>query len=278
MPKRSRPVAVVPPAFYAGGDGPPMVLLHGFTDTWQGWRPVLPLLERHHAVFAPTLPGHFGGESFDADHPMTIPDSLDRIERQLDARGIKQAHLVGSSLGGWAALELAARGRALSVVAVCPAGGWEIGSREDRAVIRFFRANTRMMGPSRAVWPLIARRPMLRRIAFRDFMAHPERVDAASAIALMEGAAGCAITQQALDIAARGEAYGELGPIDCPVRILYGTRDRIIRWPSYYVRLRRLLPDAEYIPLDGLGHLPMWDDPELVARRILEVTAGVEAV
>lgn len=255
-----------------------MVLLHGFTDTWQGWRAVLPLLEPHHAVFAPTLPGHFGGEQFDAGRPMTMPDSLDRIERQLDARGIEQAHLVGSSLGGWAALELAVRGRALSVVAVCPAGGWEIGSREDRAVIRFFRANTRMQGPGRAMWPLVARSTALRRIAFRAFMAHPERVDPVAALALMQGAAGCSVTQQALDIAARGEAYGELGPIDCPVRILYGTRDRIIRWPAYYGRFQRIVPDAEYVALDGLGHLPMWDDPELVARRILEVTAGVDAV
>jgi pimeloyl-ACP methyl ester carboxylesterase len=57
------------------------------------------------------------------------------------------------------------------------------------------------------------------------------------------------------------------------VRILYGTRDRIIRWPAYYTRLSALLPGAEFTALEALGHLPMWDDPDLVARRILEVTA-----
>src|SRR5258708_5522102 len=47
---------------YAGGAGTPLVLLHGVGGTWRVWRPVLPLLERCHAVFAPTLPGHCGAE------------------------------------------------------------------------------------------------------------------------------------------------------------------------------------------------------------------------
>ena len=48
-------------AFHRGGTGTPLVLLHGFTDTWRTWKPVLPALEEHHDVFAPTLPGHHGG-------------------------------------------------------------------------------------------------------------------------------------------------------------------------------------------------------------------------
>jgi pimeloyl-ACP methyl ester carboxylesterase len=72
--------------------------------------------------------------------------------------------------------------------------------------------------------------------------------------------------------------FGDLGPIACPVRIVYGTRDRIIRWPGHYVRLQRMLPDAEFVALPGLGHLPMWEDPGLVARTILEVSAAGRAV
>ena len=54
------------PAFppeHRGGAGPPLVLLHGFTDTWRVWELVLPALERRHAVLAPTFPGHAGGPS-----------------------------------------------------------------------------------------------------------------------------------------------------------------------------------------------------------------------
>ena len=66
--------------------------------------------------------------------------------------------------------------------------------------------------------------------------------------------------------------FGELGEIDAPVRIVYGTRDRIVRWPNCYVRMRRLLPQAEFVALPGLGHLPMWEDPELLTHLILEVS------
>ena len=113
--------------------------------------------------------------------------------------------------------------------------------------------------------PRIAQSPALRRIAFRDLMARPRNVGAdGCAMAFFEGAAGCTVYRDAIAlrrVPVRPSAT--LAPIDCPVRILYGTRDRIIRWPSHYRRmLKLLLPSADYVPLHGLGHLPMWDDPE----------------
>jgi pimeloyl-ACP methyl ester carboxylesterase len=47
-------------AAHRAGSGPPLVCLHGFTDTWRTWELVLPTLERHHDVLAPTLIGHAG--------------------------------------------------------------------------------------------------------------------------------------------------------------------------------------------------------------------------
>ena len=84
--------------------------LHGFTDTWRTWELVLPELERHHDVLALTLPGHAGGPPIAGE----VDDALvpDAIERAMDAAGWDTAHLVGNSLGGYVALQLAARGRA----------------------------------------------------------------------------------------------------------------------------------------------------------------------
>jgi len=59
------------------------------------------------------------------------------------------------------------------------------------------------------------------------------------------------------------------------VLLAWGTRDRIIPSPRYSQRLRNLLPNAEWIELPGLGHLPMSDDPELVARTIAEFVGRV---
>ena len=114
-------------ASHRGGAGSPLVCLHGFTDTWRSWDLILPRLERDHDVLAPTLPGHAGGPPLDGE----VTDALipDAIERAMDEAGFETAHIVGNSLGGFVALQLAARGRADSVVALAPAGGWARGDR-----------------------------------------------------------------------------------------------------------------------------------------------------
>lgn len=254
---------------YEGGEGPATVLLHGFTDTWRAWTPLFPYLEPERSLYAPSLPGHWGGESFPPGEKMTIPGSLDRIERMLDARGIDKAHLVGSSLGGWAAFELAARGRALSVVAVCPAGGWNHGSKEEAAVHKYFRKNAQMLKVTGRHLHLAAASAVGRKVGLRELVADPSKVDAQQAYAMFMGALGCEVTQDALELAAAEDTFGELPPIDVPVRVLYGTKDRIVRWPSHYPRLRSMLPNAEFVPLEGMGHLPMFDDPKAVADAIL---------
>ena len=83
---------------------------------------MLPALEREHDVLAVTLAGHAGGPPL----PDPISDSamVDAVEAAMEEAGMATAHLVGSSLGGYLALQLASRGRARSVVALAPAGGW----------------------------------------------------------------------------------------------------------------------------------------------------------
>jgi pimeloyl-ACP methyl ester carboxylesterase len=106
---------------HRGGSGPPLVLLHGFLDTWRVWELVLPALEREHDVLAPTLAGHAGGPPL----PEIAAGALaDAVERAMDGAGFATAHVAGNSLGGHVALQLAARGRARTVVAFAPAGGW----------------------------------------------------------------------------------------------------------------------------------------------------------
>jgi pimeloyl-ACP methyl ester carboxylesterase len=205
--------------------------------------------------------------------PFVLATMVDLIETQMDGLGWERAHLVGSSLGGWLCLELAVRGRALSVVGVCPAGGWDPGSRQERAVLRYFRRSAVLLRAGRRWLESVARRPRLRALVLRELVANPSRVGATDAFAMMDGAAECLIVDDALTAARNQSLFGELGQIDCLVRIMYGTRDSLLRWPSHFMKMRRVLPQADYVALDGLGHLPMWDDPDAVARMILEVTA-----
>jgi len=110
---------------YRAGEGPPLLLLHGLAMSWRAWRPLLASLRTDHQVIAPTLPGHRGGPAAPAD--VNVAWLADYLETMLDEDGHDRVHVVGNSLGGWLALELARRGRACSVTAVSPAGAWRNG-------------------------------------------------------------------------------------------------------------------------------------------------------
>ncbi len=109
--------------------------LHGFIDTLRTWELVLPELERHHEVLAPTLLGHAGGPPIEGE----VSDALiaDAIQCAMDDACFQTAHIVGDSLGGVVALQLAARGRAESVVALAPAGGWVKGDDSFGELLAF---------------------------------------------------------------------------------------------------------------------------------------------
>lgn len=111
-----------------------MVCLHGFMDTWWAWELVLPMSERQHDIVALTLPGHAGGPSINAT--LNTDSFVDAVERAMDAVGLDLAHLVGNSLGGHVAFQLAARSRAASVVAFAPAGGWAAGDSSYEDLLR----------------------------------------------------------------------------------------------------------------------------------------------
>src|SRR3954451_13440269 len=84
--------------YHGAGSGPPLVLLHGFMDTWRTWELVLPTLERTHDVLALTLPGHAGGPPLAG--PITDTLVADAVEQAMDRAGLTTAHIAGNSLGG----------------------------------------------------------------------------------------------------------------------------------------------------------------------------------
>jgi pimeloyl-ACP methyl ester carboxylesterase len=66
--------------------------------------------------------------------------------------------------------------------------------------------------------------------------------------------------------------FGGPGPA-CPVTVGWGEKDRLLLYSRQSARARRLLPDARHLTLEGCGHVPTWDDPEQVARVLLEASA-----
>jgi pimeloyl-ACP methyl ester carboxylesterase len=255
----------------------PLVLIHGFTGTAAMWEPVRERLAEDHDVHALTIAGHSGGVPLADGVECSISALADAIEADMDAAGLETAHICGNSLGGWLALELATRGRARSVVAISPAGGWIQGSREERRLARYFRRLRRMTRFAVPRAERIMRSPRLRRMALRDVCPHGERVSPEHAVGLVRGASECTLWEDLVAAIERdGPATGFEG-IDCPALIAWGTRDRVLPYRRHVPRLRELVPDAEYLELTGSGHCPMLDEPERTADVILGVTAAQAA-
>jgi pimeloyl-ACP methyl ester carboxylesterase len=150
------------------------VLIHGFSGTRLMWEPMLEALERSHDVLAVNLAGRVGGPGLAATS-VSVNALVDAVERDLDAAGFDTAHVVGNSLGGWIAFDFATRGRARSVVALAPAGGWEQGSRAERRLRTLFTCNHKL---STALLPRIDAlmgRPRLRRVLMWQLAAHGGR-------------------------------------------------------------------------------------------------------
>jgi pimeloyl-ACP methyl ester carboxylesterase len=198
---------------------------------------------------------------------------VDDTGRQLDEAGVQTGHLVGNSLGGWVALELARRGRATSVLALSPAGSWRSAADLQR-MLMIFRVG-RVLRRSRAL-PRIAADPRARRVLLHAMAEHADRLTAAQTVAIFEDMAGCAVLDQLL---AGARAAGPIAPLaaDCPIRITWGGRDRTLPFARYGRPMVAAVPDAELTTMAGVGHVPMIDDPDGVARAILDFVEGVSS-
>ncbi|MFL5816473.1 MAG: alpha/beta fold hydrolase [Conexibacter sp.] len=256
---------------HRGGSGSPMVCLHGFTDTWRTWELVLPALERQHDVLAPTLAGHAGGPAIEGE--VTDAAVVDAVERAMDEVGWETAHLVGNSLGGYIALRLASRGRARTVVALAPAGGWAADDESFRDTLDYFTTMQRLLRDAAPHADAIVSTPEGRRRATLSTSERFEHIPPELLAHQIRGAASCTAAAPLVAYAEREGWHVDAERIDCPVRIVWGIEDKLLHWPSAAARYREQLPQADWVELDGVGHCPQLDVPLETAELILGFSA-----
>ncbi|MDQ7907874.1 alpha/beta fold hydrolase [Phytohabitans sp. ZYX-F-186] len=248
------------------GAGEPLVLLHGIGHHWQAWLPVLDRLAEAHDVIAVDLPGFGASPMPTGGPPRDMARAVEGVATFLGDLGLDRPHVAGNSLGGAMALELACAGRVASATALSPAGFWT--RRELRwaiGALTAHRLGTRVPEP---VMRAMFRHGAFRSLCFGMICARPGRltpeVALSDALALRDGRAFRAVARA-------GRAYAFHGAPTVPVTVAWGTRDRILPYRQA-TRARAALPGARHVDLPGCGHVPMSDDPDLVASVILATT------
>ena len=191
----------------------------------------------------------------------------------MDAAGFGRAHIVGNSLGGYLALLLAARGRAESVVALAPAGGWAVGDGSAREMLLRFRDMQVQLRAAAPTADRIVATAAGRRAAVQYIVTQAEHIPGELIAHIMLGIVRCDALEPLLQFALRGSWEVDAAQVACPVRIVWGTADKVLPWPSAAERFRsEWLPNADWIELDGVGHCPQLDVPVEAAQLILGST------
>ena len=250
------------------GSGPPLVLIHGIGSQWQMWKPVLDRVSRDREVVALDLPGF--GDSAPLPGPPTVEALADAVAEFLDGIGLGGAHVAGNSLGGAVALAMARAGTARSACVLSPAGFGNMreGTYARAVLISSRRTAQRLDRHADAV----SGGPVRRTLAYWHLAARPWRIPADEAAGAMRNLArspGFEATLEAIgDHTVGGHALA------CPVTVAWGEKDRLLIYSRQSARARRLLPDARHVALRGCGHVPTWDDPEQIARVLLEGSAS----
>jgi len=229
-------------------------------------------LERRHDVLALTLAGHAGGPPIEGEvSDGTLADS---VERAMNEAGWETAHIVGNSLGGYVSLQLASRGRAETVVALAPAGGWAQGDESHKKTLRYFAMMQDLVQSAAPHAEELLASAEGRRRATQDIATNFKHIPAELLAHQLRGAASCEAVHPLIDHATREGWTLDAERITCPMRIVWGTDDRLLPWPAAAARYRDWLPQADWVELDGVGHCPQLDVPSETAQLILGVTSS----
>lgn len=270
--RRRRLRAPAPAPTVRTGSGEPLLLLHPFTTSHDVWAEVVPVLAREHEVVAATLPGHRGGPPLRRGE-VSLGAYADGVEALLDELGWETCHLAGNSIGGWLAFELALRGRARSVTAIAPAGGWTRWSREEVVVGAKFLSLYAAALLGHALGERATQLP-LRPLVLKVVSHRPGKVSRERADNFVRAASRCPSFLPFIVSELRGSDASDVAGLDAavPVRLVLCEKDLLLPPDRYGTPYVEAMPGADLVVLPGIGHVPMFEAPDLVAETILEHT------
>jgi 3-oxoadipate enol-lactonase len=242
------------------GAGRPVLLIHGLGYARWGWEPVMPSLAERFAVVLFDNRGI--GESDAPPGPYTIAEMAEDAVRVLDEAGVERAHVVGTSLGGMVAQELALThpDRVDRLVLACTTPGGpnaypmpqqtvgllaEAATLEPEVALRRFVENA--LAPT-----TVAQRPEV----VERILAHRRATAQNPAAWAAQAAAGATF-----------DAYDRLGGLTARTLVFTGTEDVVVD-PRNTDLLSELLPNGYRGECHACGHLFFWERPAGFVRAV----------
>jgi pimeloyl-ACP methyl ester carboxylesterase len=236
------------------------------------WTDVAPRLADtgRYEVFAPSMAGHNGGPHTRSWF-LDTNTLADHVERQLDQLGWDTAHVVGNSLGGWVAFELERRGRARTLTAIAPAGGWHRWSPVKYEIVGKFIAGLPVWLTALVLRDRALRLPGVKAAASVPISATPAGLTEVQLQEILDDVTHCPAYYQLLIKALLLPGLMELTETSVPTHLVVCERDRVLPHPRFSNHFRKHIPDIEKVTeLDGVGHIPMFEAPQRVTDLIVE--------
>jgi pimeloyl-ACP methyl ester carboxylesterase len=254
-------------AYTRQGSGPPLLLIHGLGGVGKYWDPLLESFAAEHDVIVVDLPG-FGGSPPLPGAVVTAEALASALAGLLDDLELEAVHVVGHSLGGYVAFELAAQGRAQSVVGLAPAGLWSNQEQAARSRYRL-RATHYAAALTR---PVV--RPFVHLITGLPFAPLPRGLTGETARALYDSYSSSPGFEPALR-GATTVPFRRADRLTVPVTVVFGIDDAVIVRSD---RSRDRLPShTRWIELSGAGHNVPWERPGDILRAVTETIGGAHA-
>jgi len=252
-------------AYQSSGSREPIVLVHGLGSAATVWKPIIPKLENKFKVITLDLPGH--GSADWVDHHSLEPAVLAKLVFELlDENGHKEFHLMGNSLGGWVALEMAAMypERVKSLIGLAPAGLWHNPARTRER----YAMSKVMADVLKGVAPKLLKFGVVRKIGFKPFSPNWSTLELEICVDAVSALANCHGYYRTWD-AMLNHKFDKTIPSTVPTTIIFGDSDWTL--PVENSQEKSLAPShCKWLVLSNCGHAPMWDRPDEVISEIFE--------
>jgi pimeloyl-ACP methyl ester carboxylesterase len=242
------------------GDEEPVVLVHGLGGQWQNWLENIPRLALDRRVVAMDLPG-FGLSPEPTEDEISIPGYGRSVNALCDKLGFGEVNLVGNSMGGYVAAEVAIQfpERVGRLVLVSAAG---ISSAEtlQAPILTFGRVATALATNTVAQYRKLASRPVTRHISLALVARHPRLLKPDLAYEGFFKGAGKGGFDDALRASLDYDFRDRLPEVKVPTLIVWGEKDSIIPVRDAD-EFERLIEDSRKIVMRDTGHIPMAERP-----------------